>query len=492
MKCPNCGKDVPEGHMYCESCGTEIKIVPEFDPEVENRISETLSDMADSINPDNQNPDEEKQFSENEPVRRRILKVLRKVLRKFRRDAVVWMVLGLAAIAASLCFIVLHVPQQKTAQYYVSLAETASSHNNYNEAIADLEQAYQINEKDSAVIFLLATYQMKLQQPAKAVAILQRILNSAAFNEDETQKAYEEMIKIYESQEDYAAIHTILQGSQNDKLMQEYAEYLPEAPSFSVAGGNYEDKLSVELKDSSDGTVYYTINGDTPTAKNVKYDKAISLDESGDYLIQAVLINSYGISSDTVSEEYHIALNLPAAPQVMEKSGIYTQDTMIVAVADAGCTIFYTTDKSTPTMKSKQYVSPISMPYGDSTFKFAAYDSKGNASKITSCSYHLSYPKQITEDQAIAAVISALMQQDVLLDAKGKVRGLDGKNVYVVDSVINVADSGEYYAISEYHEYNNGSREKTNYMYAVSTQTGAVSRMSYDSSGKYFLVNMAR
>ena len=84
------------------------------------------------------------------------------------------------------------------------------------------------------------------------------------------------------------------------------------------------------------------------------------------------------------------------------------------------------------------------------------------------------------------------MQQDVLLDAKGKVRGLDGKNVYVVDSVINVADSGEYYAISEYHEYNNGSREKTNYMYAVSTQTGAVSRMSYDSSGKYFLVNMAR
>ena len=74
MKCPNCGKDVPEGHLYCEDCGAEIKIVPEFDPEVENRISETLSDMADSINPDKESPDEEKRFSESEPARRRILK----------------------------------------------------------------------------------------------------------------------------------------------------------------------------------------------------------------------------------------------------------------------------------------------------------------------------------------------------------------------------------------------------------------------------------
>ena len=43
MKCPNCGKEIPEGYLYCETCGMEIRIVPDFEPEIENSIIETLS-----------------------------------------------------------------------------------------------------------------------------------------------------------------------------------------------------------------------------------------------------------------------------------------------------------------------------------------------------------------------------------------------------------------------------------------------------------------
>ena len=50
MKCPECGFEIPEGHMYCDKCGLEIKIVPEFEPEVENEINETLSGVADELN----------------------------------------------------------------------------------------------------------------------------------------------------------------------------------------------------------------------------------------------------------------------------------------------------------------------------------------------------------------------------------------------------------------------------------------------------------
>lgn len=35
MKCPRCGADMKEGQMYCEHCGREIQIVPEFDPALE-------------------------------------------------------------------------------------------------------------------------------------------------------------------------------------------------------------------------------------------------------------------------------------------------------------------------------------------------------------------------------------------------------------------------------------------------------------------------
>ena len=50
MKCPGCGFEIPEGHMYCDNCGTEINFVPDFEPEVENEINATLSGMADELN----------------------------------------------------------------------------------------------------------------------------------------------------------------------------------------------------------------------------------------------------------------------------------------------------------------------------------------------------------------------------------------------------------------------------------------------------------
>ena len=50
MKCPKCNQELKEGQLYCEACGEEIKMVPEFEPEIENSIEETLLNMADMIN----------------------------------------------------------------------------------------------------------------------------------------------------------------------------------------------------------------------------------------------------------------------------------------------------------------------------------------------------------------------------------------------------------------------------------------------------------
>ena len=46
MKCPHCGSEMVEGHLICEICGEEIRIVPDFEPEIENSISETLSTLV--------------------------------------------------------------------------------------------------------------------------------------------------------------------------------------------------------------------------------------------------------------------------------------------------------------------------------------------------------------------------------------------------------------------------------------------------------------
>ena len=43
MKCPNCGKELKDGKLLCEFCGDEIHIVPDFEPEIENKIEEATS-----------------------------------------------------------------------------------------------------------------------------------------------------------------------------------------------------------------------------------------------------------------------------------------------------------------------------------------------------------------------------------------------------------------------------------------------------------------
>ena len=51
MKCPNCGAEMEEGKLYCEHCGEDIHIVPDFEPEVEYNMEQTLSDIAKEMEP---------------------------------------------------------------------------------------------------------------------------------------------------------------------------------------------------------------------------------------------------------------------------------------------------------------------------------------------------------------------------------------------------------------------------------------------------------
>ena len=42
MKCPNCGAEMKEGTLYCEHCGEDIHIVPELEPEKENKKEQEI------------------------------------------------------------------------------------------------------------------------------------------------------------------------------------------------------------------------------------------------------------------------------------------------------------------------------------------------------------------------------------------------------------------------------------------------------------------
>ena len=52
MKCPVCQHEIKDGQVYCEKCGYEIQIVPEFEAELENNIIENMSEVIQELAPE--------------------------------------------------------------------------------------------------------------------------------------------------------------------------------------------------------------------------------------------------------------------------------------------------------------------------------------------------------------------------------------------------------------------------------------------------------
>ena len=76
-------------------------------------------------------------------------------------------------------------------------------------------------------------------------------------------------------------------------------------PSFSPAGGNYTGKQSVTLTSTTPGaTIYYTVNGSTPTTASAKYGGAIVV--SGNTTIEALAAASGYLNSAVASAGYTI------------------------------------------------------------------------------------------------------------------------------------------------------------------------------------------
>ena len=48
MKCPLCNAEIKEGSLYCEKCGEDIHIVPDYDPVIED-ANQTIESISQDI-----------------------------------------------------------------------------------------------------------------------------------------------------------------------------------------------------------------------------------------------------------------------------------------------------------------------------------------------------------------------------------------------------------------------------------------------------------
>ncbi len=484
MKCPKCGYELAEGYLYCDNCGEEIRIVPDFEPEIEQEINETLSTLFVELAKEEmpEIPMDEDKITEGEKE-----EPSGELQNKPGRGRKIGMILTAVIASLILCVAGYSLYCSYSVPYQLAKAKEYAEQGKYTQAIGYLEKVHDLEADNADVMFLMADYYYIQEKYDFAVYTLQQIIEAAdLYKEVDLEDAYDKIISIYKTQENYQAINELLLSCPDENIVNTFQRYIAKPPEFSYVEGNYEEVIPLKLSANTSGKIYYTLDGVEPDADSDVYTAPIFL-ETGDYTVKAYFVNDYGIKSDVVSNTYRIDLVEPAAPEVSVYSGDYYEPNMIEVSAAEDCRIYYTTDSTDPTEDSLLYTSAIPMPLGKSVYKFIALSPEGVASDVIMRTYKLTLNTEISTDIAIMNVVHALMRADVLLDEQGSLRGMSGHNAYKFGAVSRI-DGGDYYVIYEYYEDAPGMQTKTDRIYGVNIQDGSVFRITYDDAGKIILI----
>lgn len=489
MKCPKCGYEMAEEHLYCEKCGKEIQIVPDFEPELENSMIETLSTVGEEIGAGEKKEKKEKKSqavqNRNQGQEKETVKAERIRIRKKNTLAASLIIFVIVAVLTICTGVFLY--QRYSVAYQLEQSKEYAGKGAYEEALAYLKKADALEPGRTDVILAEANYYCLTDQKQSAVDVLLKHVDTVQLEEDEKQLSYEKLIAILAEEERYGEINSLLLKSEDAAIQTTFQQYMAMTPEFSYGSGSYEKVIPLKISVNTTGTIYYTLDGSEPTEHSQVYTAPVFL-ESGEYQVAALFINEYGIRSDIARNWYIINLTVPDEPELLLYSGKYQEPTMIEVVIPKEGTVYYTTDGSDPTKDSLVYTGPIEMPLGKSNYKFVTISEEGVSSAVVSRSFDFDLNTDVSVKQAIANVVSALYNRGVLKDLQGHSFEIEGKYVFEYDTIVEIPDLGYYYVLKEFEETPDGNRLQTERLYAVEVYSGTANRLTYDQEGQMGLI----
>lgn len=472
MKCPNCGAEMPAGSLYCEQCGEDIHIVPDFEPEVEFNIEQTIQGIAEDILEDESLSENPQDMEEEEGFggRRWIFQVI---------------LVGILCLAVMTGGVL--VFQHNSLRFQLKRAEACVAGGQYDKAVGYYERALELNDGDDDINikFALADVYFQKNNKIEYEYILREIAKDAQATSEQVSSAYGKLIAIYRAREDYESINELLLASDDEDVMRTYRNYLASAPEFSIAEGYYAELQPLKLSAYGVGKIYYTMDGTLPDENSTVYTTPILLDD-GDYSVCAYFVNEFGVSSEYVTKTYHVEIEELPIPEVSTVSGEYKFPVNIEIMGDSG-EVYYTTDGSEPTLSSTLYAGPIPMPLGKSHFKFIRID--GNrTSSVVDRTFSLTMNTEYTPEQAEEDLVAYFVQSGKIYDEAGHFDDSGDTYKYQYQYVTNIDKIDDFYVFSEILCGADDTLTKTGSHFAINAYTGKLYKLQIEGYNNYTLV----
>lgn len=161
------------------------------------------------------------------------------------------------------------------------------------------------------------------------------------------------------------------------------ADVTPPTITASPVGGTYGATQTITLSTNETATIYYTVDGSTPTISSLQYTAPISV--TSNTTLKYFGVDTSSNASTVQTQAYTIDTVTPIVTAT-PPAGSYNSTQSVVLSVNKQATIYYTTDSSTPTASSSVYSGPITVSTTD-TIKYYAVDSLSNTSSVQSVTY---------------------------------------------------------------------------------------------------------
>ncbi len=482
MKCPRCGNEIKDGNLYCEHCAMEIRIVPEYDTEVEQEMQDAMQTVSDSVaHALDQQPERgERGWQEEEitlplPDMQAVPEKTRQQ-KRHRRDIVLVLVGVLVGALLVVLFLLFHFShEEKGESYYVGEAYRFAEDGAYEEAAEQIALAMEATGEDRVDLVLQrAEYLRSAGEYDKALEETEALLEKQDLTQDQKTEVYRKLLTIYASQDDYEAAAKLIGSCEDEDIRETFREYRIEAPALDAAAGSYEDELILTISADCQGSIFYTIDGSTPTTQSSLYQSPLHLKE-GEYTVAAVCVNRFGVKSRVVRREYTVEPAKPDAPEVITPEGTYNSPTLIAVSAPKHGKIYYTTDGTDPTEESREYTGKIIMPLGSSVYKFVCINENGIASEIVEKHYTLNVSSNFSIEDGPNYILVAMINAGEVVDVNGTITGGSARYIYNYQGIRQIEGYGTFYIYAEsLMDYVTGASVETGRRFAVNIKNGTV------------------
>ncbi len=438
MKCPWCNAELKDGSVLCPTCGNEINMVPDFDPEIEDQCRETIETMTKDIF----STDSKKDKSSQKKISNASQKNLKSnvsnagnsqgklnnksndsiAVPDYNKDKapkwIFFIVIFAALIIASVIIIIIVTSDS----YKLSQAQKAYAGKEYDKARGLYEV---LLEKEPDDLALLTEYSYVLfdsNKTAEYETVLYKIVDNADVSDVQKEQTYERLIYLYSGQQNYQKIYDLITTVGNPTILEKYKDFLTHEPELVIVPGLYDLPQMMSISGSDE--IYYTLvsefNGNTTVLAEDEIYRLPVLMEIGTYKLTTYSKNKYGLTSDVVEAKYIIEIANPLEPELSLPEGEYISPQLLEVFYDSdNIIVYYTSDGSEPDATSQMYTGSIFVPYGMTTYKFVSVDKYGLTSNIVSIVIDMQYEYEVMPDAAYDMLIEYLLEKGTIVSEDG-------------------------------------------------------------------------